>query len=121
MDGCSEIGIFVRIVAPMSLPVLAAISIFTAVYHWNSWFDVLIYNPSGKFDTLQVYLRRLLLQIEALVQIQDIEMLRKKMMNVSTETYRAATTMVVTLPIVFVYPFLQRYFIKGITIGAVKE
>lgn len=120
MDGCSEIRIFVQIIAPMSLPVLAAISIFAAVFHWNSWFDVLIYNPSGTFDTLQVYLRRLLLEIEALVDIQDTEMLRKKMMNVSTETYRAATTMVVTLPIVFVYPFLQRYFVKGITIGAVK-
>ena len=120
IDGASELAIFTRIFIPISMPVLAAISIFSAVGHWNSWFDVLIYNPSGKWDTLQVYLRRLLLEIEALYKIQDVEMLRKKMMNVSTETYRAATTMVVTLPIVFVYPFLQRYFISGIVIGAVK-
>jgi putative aldouronate transport system permease protein len=120
MDGATELRIFASIYAPIALPVLAAISIFTAVGHWNSWFDVLIYNPSGKWDTLQVYLRRLLLEIEALAQVQDIDLIRRRMMDVSTETYRAATTMVVTVPIVLVYPFLQRYFISGITIGAVK-
>ncbi len=120
MDGATELRIFMSIYVPIALPVLAAISIFTAVGHWNSWFDVLIYNPSGKWDTLQVYLRRLLLEVEALAQVQDIDLLRRRMMDVSTETYRAATTMVVTIPIVLVYPFLQRYFISGITIGAVK-
>lgn len=120
MDGASELRIFVNIFIPISLPVLAAISIFAAVGHWNSWFDVLIYNPSGKWDTMQVYLRRLLLEVEALYKIQDVDMMRKKMMHVSTETYRAATMMVVTIPIVCVYPFLQRYFISGIVIGAVK-
>jgi putative aldouronate transport system permease protein len=120
MDGASEVRIFLSIIIPISTPVLAAISIFTAVGHWNSWFDVLIYNPSGKWDTLQVYLRRLLLEVEALATIRDQQLLQSKLRNVSTVTYRAATTVAVTLPIVIVYPFLQRYFISGITLGAVK-
>jgi len=120
MDGASEMRVFLRIIIPMSTPVLAAISIFAAVGHWNSWFDVLIYNPSGTWDTLQVYLRRLLLEIEALATVRDMQLMQSRLRNVSTVTYRAATAMAVTVPIVIVYPFLQRYFISGITLGAVK-
>lgn len=120
MDGASEIRVFLQIIIPISTPVLAAISIFSAVGHWNSWFDVLIYNPSGKWDTVQVYLRRLLLELEALETVRDMQLLQSKLRNVSTITYRAATAMAVTVPIIVVYPFLQRYFISGITLGAVK-
>ncbi len=120
MDGASEMRTFISIIIPVSTPVLAAISIFAAVGHWNSWFDVLIFNPQGKWDTLQVYLRRLLLQIEALETVRDMQLLRSRLRNVSTVTYRAAVAMAVTIPIVVVYPFLQRYFISGITLGAVK-
>lgn len=121
IDGASELKIYIKLIIPLCKPVLAAISVYLAVGHWNSWFDVLIYNPAGKWDTLQVYLRRLLLEVEALEKIRDAQLARTKFRNLSPMTLRAATTMLVTLPILIVYPFFQRYFVGGITIGAVKE
>ncbi|RXZ79100.1 carbohydrate ABC transporter permease [Paenibacillaceae bacterium] len=120
MDGANEMTIYIKLVIPMSLPVFAAIFIYSAVGHWNSWFDVILYNSSGNFDTLQVYLRRLLLEVEASQQIMDQQLLYQKYNSLSPLTLRAATTIVVTLPILFVYPFLQKYFIGGLTIGSVK-
>jgi putative aldouronate transport system permease protein len=121
IDGASEMKIYIRIIAPMCLPVFAAIAVFSAVGHWNSWFDVMIYNSSGKWDTLQVYLRKILLEAEQvgklLTEQQKMEAVRK----LTPRSLRAATTMLVTLPIIVTYPFLQKYFIGGITIGAVKE
>ncbi|NQT58526.1 MAG: carbohydrate ABC transporter permease [Bacteroidetes bacterium] len=121
IDGCFEIGIYIRIIIPIATPVFAAIAVFVTVQHWNSWFDVLIYNPSGTWDTLQIYLRRLLLEVEAISQIKDQQLALSKLRNVSPITYRAATSIIVIVPIVMVYPFLQKFFISGITMGAVKE
>jgi len=113
--------IYFRIILPMSVPVIAAISIMNAVGHWNSWFDVIIYNPSGNWDTLTVYLRRILLNAEEANRLaQQGWGGREVMRNVTIQSMRAATTMIVTLPILFIYPFFQRYFVGGITIGAVK-
>lgn len=120
LDGCSELRIYGQIIFPMSLPVFTATAVFSAVGHWNSWFDVLLYNSSGSWDTLQVYLQRLLLEVQALQMIQDQHMLYNKFREVSPITLRAATTIIVTFPIAVVYPFLQKYFVGGITIGAVK-
>ncbi len=121
LDGATYFTIFRKIIIPISVPVLAAICVFTGVRHWNSWFDVMIYNPSGKFDTLQVFLRRMLLEIEALTAIQDQQMARTEFSSLTAETVRAATTMIVTIPIALIYPFFQKYFVSGITMGAVKE
>jgi len=120
IDGASELKIYAKVVIPISLPVFAAIAVFSSVGHWNSWFDVILYNSSGKWDTLQTYLRKLLLEVEALQQIQDAQVAYSKYRNISSSTLRAAVTMVVTLPIVCVYPFMQKYFVSGITLGAVK-
>ncbi|MFF2909832.1 carbohydrate ABC transporter permease [Paenibacillus sp. NPDC057934] len=120
IDGATELKIYIRLVLPMSLPVFAAIFIYSAVAHWNSWFDVVLYNSSGHYDTLQVYLRRLLLEVEASQQIMDQQLLHQKFNSLSPLTLRAATTIVVTAPILLVYPFLQKYFIGGLTIGSVK-
>jgi putative aldouronate transport system permease protein len=120
LDGASELGIFFRIVVPISLPVFASIAIFAAVGHWNSWFDTLLFNPSGRYDTLQVILRKLLLQVEMLSKLQSEQEASQKYRNLTPETVRAATTMIVTVPIICVYPFLQKYFVTGITLGAVK-
>lgn len=121
IDGASEMTIFFKIMIPMCLPVLAAICIFNGVGHWNSWFDTMIYNPSGKWDTLQVYLRRILLETEALSKITDQQQAANAMSKLTVGTVRAATTMVVTIPIAIIYPFFQKYFVAGITLGAVKE
>ena len=121
IDGCPELTIYMKIVIPICMPVFAAIAVYLAVGHWNSWFDVLIYNPKGQWDTLQVYLRRILLEAESFSKIQDASQLEAAARKISGENLKAATTMAVTIPILIIYPFFQKYFISGITIGAVKE
>jgi len=126
MDGARETTIYFRIILPLCKPVFAALAIMVAVGHWNSWFDVLIYNPSGKFNTLQIELRKILIESEQIRKLlSDISVgsseAKSAASRVSTVSMRAATTMIVTIPIVCVYPFFQKYFIKGISIGAVKE
>lgn len=121
IDGAREIGIYCRIIMPVSIPIFAAIAVYVAVGHWNSWFDVMIYNPNGNWDTLQASLRRILLEAEAFKQIQSAAQQQQAYANLTVNTVRAATAMVVTIPIVCVYPFFQKYFIGGITLGSVKQ
>lgn len=120
IDGATELKIYFRVVLPISIPVFAAIAVYCAVDQWNSWFDTTIYAPNGKWDTLQIYLRRVLLEIEALSMIEDSSKALSKFKTLTPQSIRAATTIIVTVPIVCVYPFLQKYFMTGITIGAVK-
>jgi putative aldouronate transport system permease protein len=120
IDGASELYIFSRIVMPLSVPMLACIAIYIGVSHWNAWFDVSLYSKDGRWDTLQIILYRLLNQANALAQILEQQRLMERMRTIQPQTVRAATTIIVTVPIIFIYPFFQRYFISGITIGAVK-
>lgn len=120
IDGASELKIFFRIMVPLCKPVLAALAIMTAVGHWNSWFDVMIYNSSGNWDTLQFYLRKILLEAEQAAKLMSDQKKFEAMKNLTTVSVRAATTMIVSIPIICVYPFFQKYFVGGITIGAVK-
>jgi putative aldouronate transport system permease protein len=121
IDGAGDFRIYFSIILPMCLPVIAAVSIMTAVSHWNSWFDTIIYNPGGQWDTLQVFLRRILLEREQAARLLLDQQQQEAMRKLTTLSVRAATTMIVTIPIICVYPFFQKYFISGITIGAVKE
>lgn len=121
IDGASELRIFARIVMPLSVPMIACIAIYIGVSQWNSWFDVSLYSKNGTWDNLQIMLYRLLNQSVALQKILEQQRLYDKMRSLQPQTVRAATTIVVTLPIVFIYPFFQRYFISGITLGAVKQ
>ncbi len=120
LDGANELTIYFRIILPLCKPVVAAIAVMLAVGHWNSWFDVMLYNSSGNWDTLQVYLRKILLESEQAARLLNEQKQFEFMKNLTTSSIRAATTMIVTIPIVCVYPFLQKYFVGGITIGAVK-
>lgn len=120
IDGATELRTYFSIILPICKPVFAALAIMAAVNHWNSWFDVMIYNPSGKWDTLQVYLRKILLDAEQASKLLSDQRQHEAMRSLTTTSVRAATTMIVTIPIVCVYPFFQKYFIGGITIGAVK-
>lgn len=121
IDGASELRIFARIVMPLSIPMIACIAIYIGVSQWNSWFDVSLYSKNGTWDNLQIMLYRLLNQAAALQKILEQQRLYDKMRSLQPQTVRASTTIVVTLPIVFIYPFFQRYFISGMTLGAVKQ
>jgi putative aldouronate transport system permease protein len=107
-----------NIYIPLSTPALATLSLFTIVLHWNSWFDGLILMNSPSHYPLQSYLRTVVIDVDTmLANTQDIALLAE----VSDRTTKTAQIFVGTLPILLVYPFLQRFFIKGITLGSVKE
>jgi putative aldouronate transport system permease protein len=126
IDGAGEFMTFVRIVLPLSMPVLATTSLFTAVYHWNSWFDVFLYNSSHiELSTLQYELMKMLQNSNASVSSATASNAfansNSAAANFITPTsIRATMTIVASLPIIIVYPFLQRYFVKGLTLGGVK-
>ena len=120
IDGAGELRTFWKIAVPLTVPMLACIAIFIGVNQWNSWFDVLLYSGNKRWDNLQIILYRLLAQATALAEIQNQQQLYSSMRTLQPQTVRAATTLVVVVPILFIYPFFQRYFVGGITLGAVK-
>jgi len=119
LDGANDIIILYRIILPLSMPIIATIGLWTAVAHWNAWFDGMIYIQTPEKQVLQVTLRRVVLEgASSLVPLSGEEVSSKA--SLTTETIKAATVMVATLPILFVYPFIQKYFVKGIMIGSLK-
>ena len=116
IDGANNLTIFFRMILPLSKPVLATISLFTMVALWNSYFDALIYIDKPALKTLQLYMSDVIMEAEQDLNSVSID----DLMNVSPEGVRCATIIASTLPIVLVYPFLQKYFVKGIMIGSVK-
>ncbi|THF72632.1 carbohydrate ABC transporter permease [Cohnella fermenti] len=118
MDGAGEWRIFFRIVLPLSRPVLAVIALWTGVSHWNAWFDAMIYMQDTKHQVLQLFLRRTV--IEASLSLTPGEEMNMARVTYTPETLKAATVMVVSAPILLIYPFVQRFFVKGILLGSVK-
>lgn len=127
IDGAGDFGTFIRIVLPLCLPVLATVSLFVAVWQWNSWFDVFLYNSSDiKLSTLQYELMKILQSTSGSMTQKTVgDVLgnqRGQVMNqVTPASIRATMTIIASLPIIMVYPFLQKYFVKGMTLGGVKE
>ena len=121
VDGASELCIFTRFVLPLSVPMLACIAIYVGVGHWNSWFDVNLYSKNGTWDNLQIILYRILNQTNAISNMTDSVMISEKMRGIQPLTVRAAVTIIVVTPILVIYPFFQRYFVSGMTLGAVKQ
>lgn len=126
IDGLSEFKIFRSIVLPMSKPVLATISLFTAVGHWNDWFSGTFYVREPFLKPLATLLQEMLTRQAALSDI----LLRSSGMHayahldkvtITGESLQMATIIVVMIPMVLVYPFIQKYFVKGITVGSIKE
>ncbi len=124
IDGAGDFVTFMRIVLPLSLPALATVALFTAVWQWNSWFDVFLYNSSNdNLSTLQYELMKLLANSNSMSQktAADAFANTNASANYVTPTaMRATMTIVASLPIIMVYPFLQKYFVKGMTLGGVK-
>lgn len=125
IDGCSNWGVLFKIVLPLSGPVLATLSLFTAVYHWNDWFTPSIYISNTDLMPIQTKLQQILnsnIMSEQMAQLDAAAQGRmNKMRAVTTKSLSMATMMVATLPILCVYPFLQKYFVKGVMVGSLKE
>ncbi len=119
LDGANDITILYKIIMPLSMPILATIALWTAVRHWNAWFDAMVYIKTTEKQVLQSVLRRVVLLGDAsLVPLSGEQVTSNTQMN--TETIKAATVMVATIPILIVYPFIQKYFVKGIMVGSLK-
>ncbi len=118
MDGANEFVIFLRIILPLCKPVLATIGLFSALHYWNDWYNAMLFSTKRANYPLQYYLYTVINAANALSNISASAGII--MDSLPTETYKLAMTVVATGPIVLVYPFVQKYFIKGMTIGAVK-
>jgi len=119
IDGCTHIQTLLRIVLPLSMPIIAVMVLFYAVGHWNSYFNALIYLTTKEKFPLQLILREILIQSDSgeFVKLTSESAVRMKM---SVEGLKYAVLVVANLPMLILYPFLQRYFVKGIMIGALK-
>jgi putative aldouronate transport system permease protein len=117
MDGCSTLGILFRIVIPLSMPVIATIALFKAVSHWNAFFDAILYINDNKLVPLQVYLRNLVQMNQTSINTGNINLDEELIAN---ESLKAAALFSSMVPILAVYPFLQKYFVKGMLLGSVK-
>ncbi|WP_274364978.1 carbohydrate ABC transporter permease [Paenibacillus thermotolerans] len=119
IDGAKEFKIFISIVLPLSTPVLATIGLFQTINYWNDWFNGLIYLTDSKLYSLQNLLNRILLDIQFLKTSQD-GIAAEIGANIPLQSMRMAMAVIGVIPIIIAYPFFQKYFVKGITIGAVK-
>ncbi|MBE7070240.1 MAG: carbohydrate ABC transporter permease [Ruminococcaceae bacterium] len=120
IDGAGYFKIFYSIISPLCKPVYATIALFVAVYQWNSWFDAMLYNKMH--DELTVLQYELMKQLQtAMKSAGSVEGLKYGGSTITPTSIRAAATICTMLPILFIYPFLQRYFVTGLTIGGVKE
>jgi putative aldouronate transport system permease protein len=121
IDGCTDIGVLVRVILPLSTASIMTIGMFYAVGHWNSWFSAFIYLRDQSRYPLQLWLRLIVLQN----QINDIALLQPGAVDVTSEnlisdTIKYAVIIVAAAPILCVYPFIQKYFVKGVMVGSIK-
>lgn len=119
LDGCSDIGILIKIVLPLSLPVLATFGLFYAVGHWNSYFGAMIYMTGAREKwPLQVLLREIIIMANAAAG--NMDNMDPNFVKPPEQSVKMAVIVVSTVPIMCVYPFLQKYFVKGVMVGALK-
>ncbi|RRJ65725.1 carbohydrate ABC transporter permease [Paenibacillus oralis] len=115
IDGCNDLGVLLRIVIPLSLPAMATFGLFYAVAHWNTFFNAILYiNDNSKWP-IQVLLREIVILAQSRVGDTNFDE-----MNVQPLTIRMAVIVFATIPILLVYPFLQKHFTKGVMLGSVK-
>lgn len=120
LDGAGDFTVFLRIYIPLSPPIIATMSLFVGVNQWNAWFDALLFITDGKLYPLQLLLQNVLKENQLSSYMQIFEQSTMQQKKISTETLKMAILILTTLPIVCVYPFVQKYFVKGVTLGAVK-
>ncbi len=121
IDGAGELTIFFKLYIPIAKPLLATLGLFAALAYWNDWYNSMLFNTNENMQSLQYFLQDMLSTIQALKQLvaQGNSELAKGV-SLPTTSMKMAMTCVVTGPIIFLYPLVQKYFVKGLTIGAVK-
>lgn len=118
IDGAGDFRIFISLILPMLKPALATVGLFLALGYWNEWYNAMLYLPNAKYTTLQYYLYKIVNEASALKQ--SVAGANVTVGMLPTQTLKMATAVLATGPIIFLYPFVQKYFITGITVGAVK-
>ena len=118
IDGANDLTIFFRLVLPLSKPIIMTIALFVAIMHWNSWFDAYLYTNSQNLKVMQSILVEILNQYQTTGANQAAN---RTGQGITPDSIRMAATMVATIPIILVYPFIQKYFVKGIMLGSVKS
>ena len=119
MDGCSELSILFRIVIPVSMPIIATLTLFYGVGHWNEYFQALIYITDPKKYTLQLRLQQLVIGETSLQEFSAGEFASSK--DAPVESLKSAAIIFATVPILLVFPYLQKYFVKGALLGSLKQ
>lgn len=117
MDGGGDFRILFQIAVPLSVPILVTVGLWGLVWHWNAWFDALIYISDGNRYPLQMILRKIVIDASPMF---DGSGARDVKVNVAAETIKAASIVVATVPVVLIYPFIQKYFIQGVLVGSLK-
>lgn len=120
IDGASQMRIFLKIIIPLSKPVIATIAVMTFVGKWNSWYESLLYIDDYTKVSLQYFLQRMMKNIALIKEMSKMGMSMSGAMTIPSETARMAMAILVAGPILFVFPFFQKYFVKGLTVGGVK-
>lgn len=118
IDGAYDITIFFKLILPLSKPLIATLGLFSALAYWNDWYNCMLYITNDNLFTLQYYLQRMLGSAEAMRIVAEKSGMA--LPSIPLEGMKMAMTVIATGPIVLLYPFVQRYFVKGLTIGAVK-
>lgn len=127
LDGANEFQIFLKIILPVSMPLLAALAIYIGVFQWNHWFDSMIYTKNEKLEVLALQFAKMVLSqryLESATELTGEGVDVESMLTAGGETstsLQVASLAVTTFPIIVIYPFLQKYFVKGIMLGSVKE
>ncbi len=117
IEGAGDYTILFKIIIPLSIPTMAVIALFYGVSHWNSWFNAMIYLPDKTKHPLQLVLRDILINAQTSEMTVDDAFSDR---YAASQTVKYATIVVATVPILFLYPFLQKYFVKGVMVGAIK-
>ena len=123
IDGANDLTILFRIIYPLSIPTLATIALFVAVSHWNAWFNANLFIRDAKLYPLQLVIRNFIYRSNKPAEMQTFEGLRDatgRLISLTEEAVKMATVVLSVLPLLAIYPFIQKYFEKGVTIGAVK-
>ena len=118
IDGASETVVLLKIVLPLSTPIIATMALFYGVSNWNEYTTPLLYNSDDKLHTIQVVLQKM--YNNSVQKIQNMDDLTSTTSSIATEAVRSATVVFATVPIIMVYPFLQKYFAKGVMVGSLK-